>query len=124
MNCGTGFLIITKRKAREMKESFHTILLQYIEEYKLHLVDQKLASGTINGNLRVANLFVKHIHNFTNYTCFEDISVAHATTKFLAHVKWDGLSDWQPKEIKLKLKGFVEFLDSKGMKNEAILKCL
>jgi hypothetical protein len=107
-----------------MKESLHTMLLKYIEEYKLHLTDQKLALGAINGNLRVANLFVKHIHDFTNYNCFEDISVAHATTKFLAHVKWDGLSGWQPKEIKLKLKEFVEFLDSKGIKNEAILKSL
>jgi hypothetical protein len=107
-----------------MKETFHISLQQHIEEYKLHLTNQKLALGAINGNLRVANLFVKHIHDFTNYTNFEDISVAHATTKFLAHVKWDGLSDWQPKEIKLKLKEFIQYLDKKGMKNEAVLKCL
>ena len=107
-----------------MKEVFHTNLLQQLEEFKDHLTDQQLSTGVINGHLRVATLFINHIHNFTNYTRFEDVSVAHATTKFLAHVKWEGLSDWAPKEVKLKLKGFVLFLDGKGVKNDLIFEAL
>jgi hypothetical protein len=107
-----------------MKDDFHAILLQQLEDYKIHLTDQKLSIGAINGHLRVGNLFINHIHNFTNYTQFEDISVAHATTKFLAHVKWDGLSDWKPKEIKIKLIVFIAFLATRGFKNEAILEGL
>jgi len=107
-----------------MKDDFNVLLLQQLEDFKVHLTEQKLSVGVINGNLRVATLFVNHIHNFTNYTRFEDISVAHATTKFLAHVKWEGLSDWAPKEIKLKLKGFVEFLNQRGVKNENLIEAL
>ena len=107
-----------------MKDDFHAILLQQLEDYKIHLTDQKLSIGSINGHLRVGSLFINHIHHFTNYTRFEDVSVAHATTKFLAHVKWDGLSDWKPKEIKLKLIGFIAFLEANGFKNEAILEGL
>jgi hypothetical protein len=107
-----------------MKDDFHAILLQQLEDYKIHLTNQKLSIGAINGHLRVGNLFINHINNFTNYTQFEDISVAHATTKFLAHVKWEGLSDWKPKEIKLKLIVFIAFLATRGFKNEAILEGL
>ena len=107
-----------------MKSDFHAFLLQQLEDYKIHLTDQHLSIGLINGHIRVANLFINHIHNFTNYTQFEDISVAHATTKFLAHVKWEGLSDWSPKEIKLKLSIFVRFMDEKGLKNKGIIEAL
>ncbi len=107
-----------------MKDDFHAFLLQQLEDFRINLTDQQLSVGVINGHIRVATLFVNHIHNFTNYTRFEDVSVAHATTKFLAHVKWEGLSDWAPKEVKLKLKGFVLFLDSKGIKNPSVLEAL
>ena len=104
-----------------MKDDFHVFLLQQLEDFRINLIDQQLSVGAINGHLRVATLFVNHIHNYTNYTRFEDISVAHATTKFLAHVKWEGLSDWAPKEVMLKLVGFVDFLDKKDLKNEQVL---
>ena len=107
-----------------MKADFHVFLLEQLEDFKIHLTDQQLSVGVINGHIRVATLFINHIHNFTNYTRFEDISLAHATTKFLAHVKWEGLSDWTPKEVKLKLKGFVLFLYERGVKNELILEAL
>ena len=107
-----------------MKDDFHVFLLRQIEDFRIHLTEQQLSIGVINGHLRVATLFVNHIHNFTNYTRFEDISVAHATTKFLAHVKWEGLSDWAPKEVKLKLREFVEFLYGRGLKNKGILEML
>lgn len=107
-----------------MKDILNKILLQELEDYKTALTNQNHSLGSINGSVRVANIFINHIYNFTNYTRFEDISVAHATTKFLAHVKWEGLTDWSPKEIKQKLKGFIEFLDGKGYKNDAILNNL
>ncbi len=107
-----------------MKDDFHAFLLEQLEDFRIHLTEQQLSVGVINGHIRVATLFINHIHNFTNYARFEAISVAHATTKFLAHVKWEGLSDWDPKEIKLKLKGFVLFLDERGVKNELIVEAL
>ena len=107
-----------------MKEEFHTNLLQQLEDFKVYLTEQQLSLGVINGHIRVATLFINHIHYFTNYTRFEDISVAHATAKFLAHVKWEGLSDWAPKEVKLKLKGFILFLNGNGFNNEGILEGL
>ena len=107
-----------------MKDNFRATLLQELENYRVHLTKQKISIGVINGHLRVANLFINHIYNFTNYTRFEDISIAHATTKFLAHVKWEGLSDWIPKEVKIKLRGFFEFLETRGYKNEGILLSL
>ncbi len=107
-----------------MKEEFNSNLLKQIEDFKAHLKDQQLSLGEINGHIRVATLFISHINNFTNYTRFHDISPTHATTKFLAHVKWEGLSDWDPKEIKLKLRRFILFLDSKGVKNDLIFEAL
>jgi hypothetical protein len=107
-----------------MKDDFHAFLLQQLEDFRIHLTEQQLSVGVINGHIRVATLFVNHIHNFTHYTRFEDVSVAHATTKFSAHVKWEGLSDWAPKEVKLKLRGFIEFLDGRGVKNELVLEAL
>ena len=107
-----------------MKDDFHVFLLQQLDDFKVHLMDQQFSLGVINGHIRVAALFINHIHNFTHYTRFEDVSVAHATTKFLAHVKWEGLSDWAPKEVKLKLKGFILFLDVRGVKNSLVLEAL
>jgi hypothetical protein len=107
-----------------MKDDFHVFLLQQLDDFRINLTDQQHSVGVINGHIRVATLFINHINNFTNYTRFEDISAAHATTKFLAHVKWEGLSDWDPKEVKLKLKGFVTFLNGRGFKNEGIIEAL
>ena len=104
------------------KQLFHQTLLTLIENFKLDLANQNHSSGSINGYSRVSSAFVNHINGYTEHIRFEDISLANATTKFMAHVRWEGLTDWNPKEIKLKLKMFLEYLDEQGMKNSKILE--
>ena len=104
------------------KEAFYQTMLNSIEEFKIELANEKNSAGAINGCSRVSSAFVNHIHGYTEHIRFEDITVANASTKFLAHVKWEGLTDWNPKEIKLKLRSFLEFLERKGVVNEKILE--
>ncbi len=105
----------------DTKEAFNNQMANYVEEFRLELTGQKLSAGAINGYIRVATAFVNHIKGYTEHIRFEDISVPNANSKFLAHVKWEGLSDWNPKEIKVKLKAFIEFLDNNGFRNERVL---
>lgn len=107
----------------DIKKQFHAKMLELVDEYKRELTNQKLSLGAINGHVRVASLFVNHINGYTNHVKFKDITATDANKKFLAHVKWEGLSDWDPKEIKIKLKRFFEFLDLKGFQNEKVLNC-
>lgn len=108
----------------DQKEIFINDLLQKIEEYKLILIDENMPQGFISGHVRVATLFVKHLKDFTDHLSFDEITVANANKKFLLHVKWEGLKDWEPKEIKLKLKRFIAFLATKGHLNENLLESL
>lgn len=108
----------------EIKKSFHVQMLDLIDEFKIQLSSQQLPAGVINGHIRVAGLFVNHINGYTDHLKFEDITVANANKKFLAHAKWEGLSDWDPKEIKAKLKRFLEFLEQKDFHNDKVLLSL
>ncbi|GEM_PF-5457126 len=105
----------------DIKEAFNNQMADFVEEFRLELTNQNLSAGAINGYIRVSTAFVNHIKGYTEHIRFEDISVPNANSKFLAHVKWEGLSDWNPKEIKAKLSTFIEFLDSKGFHNERVL---
>lgn len=108
----------------DIKEQFHTNMLALVEEFRDELSNQQVPVGAINGHIRVAGLFVNHINGYTKHLKFEDVTAADANKKFLAHVKWEGLSDWDPKEIKTKLYRFIQFLDEKGYHNENVLESL
>lgn len=108
----------------DQKESFIQELTELIVVFKQQLEEEKMSTGAISGHYRVATLFVKHIKDFTDHLSFEEITVSNANKKFLLHVKWEGLTDWDPKEIKLKLKRFVQFLATNGHVNENILESL
>lgn len=108
----------------DQKENFISELMERIEEFKTHLNDEKMPQGSVSGHVRVATLFVNHIKDFTDHLAFDEITVVNANKKFLLHVKWKGLKDWDPKEIKLKLKRFIQFLAIKGHVNENVLESL
>ncbi|MBI1838580.1 MAG: hypothetical protein HYR91_15050 [Flavobacteriia bacterium] len=106
------------------KENFYNDLNRLIDEFINFLKNKNTSVGNLSGYERVARLFVKHIKDFTDYLNFEDIKVSDATTKFYAHVKWEGLKDWDKNEIRIKLKGFVEFVISKGHQNHLVFESL
>jgi hypothetical protein len=108
----------------DQKEAFIQELTELIEVFKQQLEEEKMSTGAISGHYRVATLFVKHINGFTDHLSFDEITVPNANKKFLLHVKWEGLTDWDPKEIKLKLIRFVQFLATKGHTNDKLLESL
>jgi hypothetical protein len=107
----------------DCKEQFQTILKSFAEEFFI-IQQAKLAQKTAQDYFLVADAWAEYLFGYTDCIDYKDISVAQTNSKFFESERHQGLYGFDSKEVRYKLKAFVDFLKKKGYSNPNVDKAL
>ena len=111
------------KEYQDCKEQFLETFNRYVEEfYEIQL--KKFTRKTAQNYSRIAGAWIEYIYGYTDCLTFKDISVAQTNSYFFTRTRHEGLGDFDSKEVKSKLRVFVEFLREKGYENPNVDKAL
>lgn len=105
-------------------QRFHTLLLLYLDEYRVHLSKIKSNSQTTSYCIIISE-FTNYLYNPNLVGGIDQITVSMACSNFFVFHK-RRKKEVVPKEVMKKiLKGYFVFLDGKyGMRNETLMRGL
>lgn len=105
----------------DCKELFFDQMNQLVSDFEAELLT-KYKPQTVKKYTHIASAFVHYLHDHTNHIRFEDIKQSDTNSRFINASKWEGLDDIDKTEVQNKMKIFLDFLKTQGLKNKRIFK--